>query len=86
MSVERGAESLLVKVVTNESNRTTEDEETVEGTNLIVKEFSPGATQHAHPITHFNILLSFLRVECTTITEQINEADGDATIDVQDEL
>lgn len=34
MSVQRSAESLLVEMVTDETDAATEDEETVEGTNL----------------------------------------------------
>ena len=34
VTVQRRAETLLVKVVANETDRATEDEETVESTNL----------------------------------------------------
>ena len=86
MSVKRGAKPLLVKVVANESNGTAEDKETIEGTNLIAKELGTSTTQHVHFITYLNILFSFLRAECTTVTKQINKADSDATVNIQDEL
>ena len=86
MSVKRGAKPLLVKVVANESNGTAEDKETVEGTNLMVKASGISATQHVHSITYLDILFSFLRAECTTVTKQIDKADSDATVNIQDEL
>ena len=86
MSVKRGAKPLLVKVVANESNGTAEDKETVEGTNLLVNELGTDATQQVHSITYLNILFSFLCAECTTVTKQIDKADSDATVNIQDEL
>lgn len=86
MSVKRGAKPLLVKVVANESNGTAKDKETVEGTNLIVKELGTSATQHVNSITYLDILFSFLRAECATVTKKINKADSDATVNIQDEL
>jgi len=35
--------------------------------------------------TNLDILFSFLRAECTTVTKQINKADSDATVNIQDE-
>ena len=36
--------------------------------------------------SNLDVLVSFLASERATITEQIDEADGNATIDVEDEL
>jgi len=67
VSVKRRTEPLLVKMVSNETDATTEDEETVESPNL-------------------DIFVSFFRGEGTAVAQEIDEADGDATIDVEDEL
>lgn len=67
MTVERSLQPLLIEVVTNETNATTENKEAVESTNL-------------------DVLVSFLWSESTTVTEQVDEANGNATVDVEDEL
>ena len=35
--------------------------------------------------TNLNVLVSFLRCECATVTQQVDEAHSDASINVQDE-
>ena len=35
--------------------------------------------------TNLNVLVSFLRCECATVTQQVDEAHSDTSIDVQDE-
>lgn len=67
MTVQRCPQPLLVKVVSNETDAPSEDEQAVEGTNL-------------------DVLVSLFRSEGTTIPEEIDEADSNTTIDVQDEL
>jgi hypothetical protein len=67
VAVERSTQALLVQMVTDESDAASEDEQTVEGTNL-------------------DVLISLLGGERTTVTEEIDEADGDASIDIQDKL
>jgi hypothetical protein len=67
VTVERCPESLLVKMVTNETDATTENKETVEGADL-------------------NVLVGFFTSKGAAITQEVNKADCDATIDIQDEL
>lgn len=67
MTVEGCPESLLIKVMTDESNASSKNEQSVQGTDL-------------------DVLIGFFAGESTAITEQVDEADGDASIDVQDEL
>ena len=63
MTVERSAEALLVQVMANETDAATEDEQTIEGTNL-------------------DILVSLLWGKGTAVSQQVDEADGNAAIDV----
>jgi len=67
MAVEGCSEPLLVKMVTNEADATTENEKTVQCANL-------------------DILISFLSSERAAITEEIDEANCDAAVDVENEL
>jgi len=67
MSVETSAQTLLVKMMGNETNASAQDEETVKN-------------------THLEVVFGFLLREGTTAAEKINEADGNATIDVEDEV
>lgn len=67
MTVETGAQSLLVEVVGNETDAATQDEETVED-------------------THGEVILSLLRGEGTAVAEEIDEADSNAAIDVEDQV
>lgn len=67
MSVETGAQSLLVEVVSNETNAAAKNKETVEN-------------------SHLHVVLDFLGRESTTVAHQVNEADSNATIDVQNEV
>jgi hypothetical protein len=67
MAVERCSESLLVEMVTNETDATTENEETIQRANL-------------------NVLVRLFPSERSTVPEEVNEADCDATIDVENEL
>lgn len=84
VTVQRSAETLLVKMVTDETDATSENEETIEGTDL--KDTSVGITTIPSNETNLDVLLSLLGGEGTAIPEKINEADGDATINIQDEL
>ena len=67
MAVERCTQALLVKVVADEADGATEDEEAVQGADL-------------------DVLVRLVRRERTTVSEQVDEADGDAAVDVEDEL
>lgn len=67
MAVERCPEPLLVEMMTNEPDATTENKEAVEGTDL-------------------NVLIGFFTSKGAAITQEIDKADCDATIDIQDEL
>jgi hypothetical protein len=67
MSVQGSAETFLIKVMANETDAATENEETVERSNL-------------------DIFLRLLRGKGTAITKQIDEANGDASIDIENEL
>ena len=67
MTVKTGAQSLLVKEVSNQTDGTTEDEKTVED-------------------THLKVVFGFFRREGTAVTEEINEADSDTTIDVENQV
>jgi hypothetical protein len=67
VSVESSTQSLLVEVVSNETNAAAKDEETVEN-------------------SHLHVVLNFLGRESTAVAHQVDEADSDATIDVQNEV
>ena len=67
MTVERCSQALLIQVVSNETDATTEDEQAIQSTDL-------------------DVLISFLWRESTTVSQEINEAHGNATVDVEDEL
>ena len=67
VAVQRCAEALLVKVVANEADAASEDEQTVERADL-------------------DVLVCFVRCECTAVAQKINEADSNTTIDIQNEL
>lgn len=58
---------------------------------LLVKEMgnqTDGATEHEETVenTHLQVVLSLLVGESTTVTDKINEADGNAAIDVEDKV
>lgn len=67
VAIERRLQSLLVEMVTNETNAATKNEETVEGTNL-------------------DVFISLFGGEGTAIAEQVDEADSNTAVDVEDEL
>jgi len=67
VTVERRPQPLLIQVVSNETDATTEDEQAIQSTDL-------------------DVLVSFLWRESTTVSQEINEAHGDATVNVEDEL
>ena len=67
MSVQTSAQSLLVEVMGNETDRTTEDEQTVED-------------------THLEVVFGFLGAESAGVAEQIDEADGNTTVDIEDKV
>ncbi|CAL1709374.1 unnamed protein product [Somion occarium] len=66
MAVERCAQTLLVKVMPNETDGSAKDEKTVQGTNLYQG--------------------SLFWCEGTTVSKEIDEANGDTPVDVQDQL
>ena len=67
MPVKTGPQPLLVEEVSNQTNRTTEHEKTVEH-------------------THAEVVLSLLGRESAAVAHQVNEADGNATVDVENEV
>ena len=67
MSVETGAQSLLVEEMGNKTNAATENEKTVEN-------------------THLKVVLGLFGGEGATVAEQVDEADGDTSINVQDQV
>lgn len=67
MPVETSPQPLLVEEVSNQTNRTTEHEETVED-------------------THAEVVLSLLRGESTAVAHEVDEADSNATINVEDKV
>ncbi len=67
MAVQRRAQALLVKVVTNETDTTPKDEKTVQGTNL-------------------NVFVGFFSREGAAVPEQVDEANSDTTVNVEDKL
>lgn len=59
--------------------------------SLLVKEMSNQANaapknEKSVEDTHVQVVLSFFRRKGATVTEEIDEADGDTTIDVEDEV
>lgn len=67
MTIERSSEPLLIEVVSNEADATTQNEETIEGADL-------------------DVLVRLLAGEGAAVTKEVDEADSNATIDVQDKL
>jgi hypothetical protein len=67
MTVETGAESLLIEVMGDEADAAAEDEESIED-------------------THLEVIFGFFLAEGTAVTHQVNEADSDTAIDVEDEV
>lgn len=67
MSVETGSQSLLIEVMGNETDGTTQDEETVED-------------------THLKVIFGFFLSEGTTVSDEIDKAHGNTTINVQDKV
>ena len=67
VTVETGAQSLLVEEVGNQTDGATKDEQTVEH-------------------THLEVVLSLLGREGTAVAEKVDEADGDGTVNVEDEV
>merc|ERR1712000_156809 len=67
VTVQASAQALLVKEVGNETDRASEDEETVQD-------------------THAEVVLSLLGREGAAVAEQVNEADSNTTIDVENKV
>jgi hypothetical protein len=67
MSVQTSTQSLLIQVVGNQPNATTEYEETIEN-------------------AHAEIVFSLFGAKGTTVAHEINKADGNAAINIQDQI
>ena len=67
VTVQASAQSLLVEVVSNETNATSEDKETVQD-------------------THSEVVLGLLSGESTGVAEQVNEADSNTSVNVEDKV
>lgn len=67
MPVETSPQPLLVEEVSNQTDRATEHEETVEH-------------------THAEVVLSLLRGESTAVADEVHEADGNATVNVENQV
>lgn len=67
VTVQASAQSLLVEVVSNKTNATSENEETVQD-------------------THSEVVLGFFGGESTGIAEQVDEANSNTSVNVEDEV
>ena len=67
VTVQTGAQALLVEVVGNQTDAAAQNEQTVED-------------------THTHVVLDLLAGEGTAVAEQVNEADSDAAVDVEDQV
>lgn len=67
MSVQAGAQSLLVEEMSNQTDTAAQNEETV---------------KH----THAQVVFRLLGRESAAIAEQIDEADSDTAVDVEDQI
>jgi hypothetical protein len=67
VTVQRCTQPLLVKVVTDETNASSEDEQPVQGADL-------------------DVFICFFGCEGTRVAKEVDEADGNATVDVKNEL
>lgn len=87
VTVQRCTKSFLVKVVSNETDGTTKDEQTVESTNLYYRpqESENTKTQFRFEESYLDILLCLLPRKRTTISQQIDETNSNTPIDVQDQ-
>lgn len=54
----------------------------------VVRNQTDATAEHEQTVqdTHLQVILNFLGSEGTTVAEEINEANGNATIDIQDEV
>ncbi len=54
----------------------------------IMRNQSNTPTQHEQPVqhAHIQVIFSFLRAESATVTHEIDEADSDAAVDVEDQV
>ena len=46
---------------------------------------TPSKNEQAIESSDLNVLIGFFRSECTRVTEQVDEADGNAAVNIQDE-
>jgi len=67
MSVQTSPQSLLIEVVGNQTDATTQDEQAVQD-------------------AHSEVILSLLRGEGATVAEEIDKADGDAAVNVENQV
>lgn len=67
MAIQTSAQSLLVKVMSNQTDAAAEDEKTVEN-------------------AHAQVILSLLRRKGTAVAQKVDKADGDTTINVENEV
>ncbi len=66
MTVKRSTQPLLVEVVSDETNATAKDEQTIQ-------------------TPYLDALIRLFTAKSTAIAKQINEADGNTTVNVEDE-
>lgn len=85
MSVQTSPQPLLIEIMGNQTNGTTENEEAVENTHLPI--MSAGLLYELlESINYPHIVFSLLGRESTTVSNQVNEADSNTSIDVEDQV
>lgn len=79
------AEALLVEMVPNEADTASKNEQAVQRANLY-PQWSAVAKGRGSRLTNLDVFFCLLSAECAAITEEINKAYSNATVDVQDQL
>jgi hypothetical protein len=67
MSVQPSPQPLLIEVMRNQTNRTSQNEQSVQN-------------------AHLHVVLGLFSAESTAVAHQVDEADGDAAVDVEDQV
>lgn len=85
VSVQTSPQSLLIEIMRNQTNRTPENEEAVKDTHLPVM-LAGHWTSYWSPINYPHVVFSFLSRKSTTVSNQVNEADGNTSINIENQV
>jgi hypothetical protein len=83
VAVQRRTETLLVVMMTDETDAPAKNKQSIESTDLLRNEL---ADKEEIARTDLDVLLCLFCTESATVTQQIHKTDGNASINVQDKL